>query len=63
MAAFSGLFLLKMANLFPAELDLAAITAQVEQLAQLLGYLMLQPNGTLWSVHLLPLLFGTKFCS
>ena len=33
-AAFSGLFLLKMANLFPAEVDLAAITAQVEQLAQ-----------------------------
>ncbi|KAM5533706.1 hypothetical protein V8D89_012579, partial [Ganoderma adspersum] len=31
MAAFSGLFLLKMANLFPAELDLAAITIQVEQ--------------------------------
>ncbi|KAM5531278.1 hypothetical protein V8D89_015079 [Ganoderma adspersum] len=37
MAAFSGLFLLKMANLFPAELDLAAITIQVEQLAQLLS--------------------------
>ncbi|KAG1890163.1 hypothetical protein F4604DRAFT_1709031 [Suillus subluteus] len=36
-AAFSGLFLLKMANLFPAELDLTAITAQVEQLAQLLS--------------------------
>lgn len=36
-AAFSGLFLLKMATLFPAELDLAAITAQVEQLAQLLS--------------------------
>ena len=36
-AAFSGLFLLKMANLFPAELDLAAITTQVEQLAQLLS--------------------------
>ncbi|TFY57123.1 hypothetical protein EVG20_g8667 [Dentipellis fragilis] len=36
-AAFSGLFLLKMANLFPAELDLAAITGQVEQLAQLLS--------------------------
>ncbi|KIJ67756.1 hypothetical protein HYDPIDRAFT_37363 [Hydnomerulius pinastri MD-312] len=35
--AFSGLFLLKMANLFPAELDLTAITAQVEQLAQLLS--------------------------
>lgn len=37
MTAFSGLFLLKMANLFPAELDLAAITIQVEQLAQLLS--------------------------
>ncbi|KAI0321177.1 hypothetical protein OF83DRAFT_1051665 [Amylostereum chailletii] len=35
-AAFSGLFLLKMANLFPAELDLGAISVQVEQLAQLL---------------------------
>ncbi|KAI0821658.1 hypothetical protein BC628DRAFT_805892 [Trametes gibbosa] len=37
MAAFSGLFLLKMANLFPAELDLGAISVQVEQLAQLLS--------------------------
>ncbi|OJT06995.1 Transcriptional activator of proteases prtT [Trametes pubescens] len=37
MAAFSGLFLLKMANLFPAELDLGAITVQVEQLAQVLS--------------------------
>lgn len=36
-AAFSGLFLLKMANLFPAELDLAAIISQVEQLAQVLS--------------------------
>lgn len=36
-AAFSGLFLLKMANLFPAELDLGVITVQVEQLAQLLS--------------------------
>lgn len=36
-AAFSGLFLLKMANLFPAELDLGTITVQVEQLAQLLS--------------------------
>ncbi|KAJ3748730.1 hypothetical protein DFH05DRAFT_1388734 [Lentinula detonsa] len=36
-AAFSGLFLLKMASLFPAELDLALITVQVEQLAQLLS--------------------------
>lgn len=36
-AAFSGLFLLKMANLFPAELDLNAIIGQVEQLAQLLS--------------------------
>lgn len=36
-AAFSGLFLLKMANLFPTELDLGAIMVQVEQLAQLLS--------------------------
>ena len=36
-AAFSGLFLLKMATLFPGELDLAGITHQVEQLAQLLS--------------------------
>ena len=36
-AAFSGLFLLKMANLFPAEVDLTAITGQVEQLAQVLS--------------------------
>ena len=36
-AAFSGLFLLKMANLFPSELDLGALTSQVEQLAQLLS--------------------------
>ncbi|KAI9509161.1 hypothetical protein F5148DRAFT_1275400 [Russula earlei] len=36
-AAFSGLFLLKMASLFPTELDLGAITGQVEQLAQLLS--------------------------
>lgn len=36
-AAFSGLFLLKMASLFPAELDLSAISAQVDQLAQLLS--------------------------
>ena len=35
-AAFSALFLLKMAHLFPADLDLASITTQVEQLAQLL---------------------------
>jgi hypothetical protein len=34
-AAFSALFLLKMANLFPSELDLGAIVAQVEQLEQL----------------------------
>ncbi|CAA7263161.1 unnamed protein product [Cyclocybe aegerita] len=31
-AAFSGLFLLKMANLFPTELDLGAITTQVEHI-------------------------------
>ena len=36
-AAFSGLFLLKMANLFPSDLDLAGIMAQIEQLAQLLS--------------------------
>lgn len=36
-AAFSGLFLLKIANLFPAEVDMNAITVQVEQLAQLLS--------------------------
>ena len=36
-AAFSALFLLKMANLFPTELDIAAIAGQVEQLAQLLS--------------------------
>jgi hypothetical protein len=35
--AFSALFLLKMAHLFPVDLDLASITAQVEQLAQLLS--------------------------
>jgi len=34
-AAFSGLFLLKVANLFPREVDLAGIIVQVEQLAQL----------------------------
>ncbi len=36
-AAFSALFLLKVANLFPGEVDLTAITGQVEQLAQLLS--------------------------
>ncbi|KAG9050769.1 hypothetical protein FS837_002713 [Tulasnella sp. UAMH 9824] len=36
-AAFSGLFLLKIANLFPTEVDINAITLQVEQLAQLLS--------------------------
>lgn len=36
-AAFSGLFLLKMANLFPTDLDLGAIVGQVDQLAQLLS--------------------------
>jgi len=34
-AAFSGLFLLKMANLFPGEVDINGIMLQVEQLAQL----------------------------
>lgn len=36
-AAFSGLFLLKIANLFPGEVDINAITLQVEQLAHLLS--------------------------
>ncbi|KAH6913825.1 hypothetical protein BKA70DRAFT_1259564 [Coprinopsis sp. MPI-PUGE-AT-0042] len=36
-AAFSGLFLLKMASLFPREVDLNATTTQVEQMAQLLS--------------------------
>ncbi|KAG8890381.1 hypothetical protein FRB98_008956 [Tulasnella sp. 332] len=34
-AAFSGLFLLKIANLFPGEVDIDGIMLQVEQLAQL----------------------------
>lgn len=37
MASFAGLFLLKIANLFPVEVDLNAITGQVEQLAALLS--------------------------
>lgn len=36
-AAFSGLFLLKVANLFPGEVDLAGIAVQVDQLANLLS--------------------------
>lgn len=36
-AAFSGLFLLKIAHLFPTEVDINAILVQVEQLAQLLS--------------------------
>jgi hypothetical protein len=36
-AAFSGLFLLKIANLFPGEVELPSIISQVEQLAQLLS--------------------------
>ncbi|QRW21567.1 Fungal Zn(2)-Cys(6) binuclear cluster domain [Rhizoctonia solani] len=36
-AAFSGLFLLKVANLFPGEVDLAGIVVQVDQLANLLS--------------------------
>ncbi|GJJ06660.1 hypothetical protein Clacol_000855 [Clathrus columnatus] len=36
-AAFSGLFLLKMAHLFPGEVDIGAIATQVEQLAGLLS--------------------------
>ncbi|KIM29878.1 hypothetical protein M408DRAFT_328654 [Serendipita vermifera MAFF 305830] len=35
--AFSGLFLLKIANLFPGEVELPSIISQVEQLAQLLS--------------------------
>jgi len=35
--AFSGLFLLKIANLFPDEVELPSIVSQVEQLAQLLS--------------------------
>jgi hypothetical protein len=34
--AFSGLFLLKIANLFPGEVELPSIISQVEQIAQLL---------------------------
>jgi len=37
MTAFSALFLLKMAHMFPADLDLGSITGQVEQLVQLLS--------------------------
>lgn len=36
-AAFSGLFLLKVANLFPTEVELPALIGQVEQLAGLLS--------------------------
>ena len=36
-AAFSGLLLLKIAHIFPTELDLGADTTQVEQLTQLLS--------------------------
>ncbi|KAG8822314.1 hypothetical protein FRC17_009599 [Serendipita sp. 399] len=36
-AAFSALFLLKIANLFPGEVELPSIISQVEQLAQLLA--------------------------
>ncbi|KZS98190.1 hypothetical protein SISNIDRAFT_546194 [Sistotremastrum niveocremeum HHB9708] len=36
-ATFSGLFLLKMANLFPGDLDLGTLIAQVEQMSQLLS--------------------------
>jgi len=36
-AAFSGLFLLKIAHLFPSEVDIGAIIVQVEQLAMLLS--------------------------
>jgi hypothetical protein len=44
-AAFSGLFLLKMAHLFPTELDIAAIAGQVEQLAQLLSDVAAERQG------------------
>jgi hypothetical protein len=36
-AAFSGLFLLKVANLFPGEVEVPAIIGQIEQLAGLLS--------------------------
>lgn len=36
-AAFSGLFLLKVANLFPTEVEVPALISQVEQLAGLLS--------------------------
>ncbi len=36
-AAFSGLFLLKIANLFPTEVELPALISQVEQIAGLLS--------------------------
>ena len=36
-AAFSGLFLLKVANLFPSEVEVPALLGQVEQLAGLLS--------------------------
>ena len=36
-AAFSGLFLLKVANLFPSEVEVPALIGQVEQLAGLLS--------------------------
>jgi hypothetical protein len=35
--AFSGLFLLKIANLFPSEVEVSALVSQVEQLAGLLS--------------------------
>jgi len=50
-AAFSGLFLLKMASLFPTELDLGAITGQVEQLALLLSEVAAEryvSGATIW---------------
>ena len=52
-AAFSGLFLLKMANLFPGELDLTSITSQVEQLAQLLSDVAAERHVFIFS-HSLP---------
>jgi hypothetical protein len=43
--AFSGLFLLKIANLFPGEVELPSIISQVEQLAQLLSEVAAERYG------------------
>ena len=39
ITAFSGVFLLKMVNLFPDELDVKELTAEVVRLAELLSYI------------------------